>query len=592
MSATINLLSEEFLTWWPWLLGSLLKVSGWLAVALLAGWVIRRKSASLRHLVAATSALAVPGIFVLNLSPLPESDGWRAFEAFESVRAYVGVTPQETEAVSRDGNLPQPPVVAPPSPSRDDWKPWLVGLWLLGTLVGATRLVVQLSEPRAGRDPLEPGDESARLRDVFATEVQRLSIRKAPRLKFARRTVAMTYGFRRPIIMLPLEAVQWPRDLMVSVLRHELAHVRRRDLWWMLATEISLLVAWPIPFAWIVRRRIARTRELACDDQVLLHGQPADAYAEHLLALLPTGNRVTPTLALTAIGSGDLVGRFRHLLNADLQRKPVTWKGSLLVAAIVLGAIVPGTLFVGCAGHRPPPSTGHPTSFAPLPQVPPLDEKAAMLSIAFTFYELAVESDRVGSIPEFDTLASGGAVLSPAEGWELFNPERRALDLMTAPTMFVIPGQEGKIEVFREFVFPSEYEFDPATGKYVPSDFDTRKTGVSATATARPTGDPSKVAINLTGSVVEFLRFVRYPKFGGVAQPVFHSRIQTANGTFENGSYLVLGSRNDTQAVEDVVPVLGGIPLLGWLFRSNREEPYEKLAAVRVVVTAIGDEGE
>jgi beta-lactamase regulating signal transducer with metallopeptidase domain len=74
-------------------------------------------------------------------------------------------------------------------------------------------------------------------------------------------------GWWHPIIMVPdefLSRLEAPQ--LLSVLRHELMHVRRRDyLWDRLATFGCYLVFFH-PAAWLLRRHLRWDRELACDN--------------------------------------------------------------------------------------------------------------------------------------------------------------------------------------------------------------------------------------------------------------------------------------------------------------------------------------
>ncbi|HET6382867.1 MAG TPA: M56 family metallopeptidase [Armatimonadota bacterium] len=91
-------------------------------------------------------------------------------------------------------------------------------------------------------------------------------------------------GLRRPTIYLPADPDS--DDLLLrAVLRHELAHYRRRDIPWRLACQI-LWAAIPFqPLLWLLRREMERSSEDACDREVVESGCPAPAYATCLLRL-------------------------------------------------------------------------------------------------------------------------------------------------------------------------------------------------------------------------------------------------------------------------------------------------------------------
>jgi beta-lactamase regulating signal transducer with metallopeptidase domain len=80
----------------------------------------------------------------------------------------------------------------------------------------------------------------------------------------------MVVGLLPPRIVLP-EALlrQANRSALTHVLRHETAHVRRRDPWLSAAIEALTIVAWPVAPLWIAAWRVRQLIELACDDVAL-----------------------------------------------------------------------------------------------------------------------------------------------------------------------------------------------------------------------------------------------------------------------------------------------------------------------------------
>jgi beta-lactamase regulating signal transducer with metallopeptidase domain len=95
-----------------------------------------------------------------------------------------------------------------------------------------------------------------------------------------------TLGIRNPILLLP----EWffsraSEDELSAALGHELAHIRRHDFALNLVCELLLLPISFHPVAALIKARIDRARELACD-QIAAQCSPSPAqYARSLLSI-------------------------------------------------------------------------------------------------------------------------------------------------------------------------------------------------------------------------------------------------------------------------------------------------------------------
>ena len=93
-------------------------------------------------------------------------------------------------------------------------------------------------------------------------------------------------GLRKPVIILPEALLQAsPAGDLTAALCHEMAHIRRHDYLVNLICEFAFLPITFHPVAWLVRRRIEETRELACDEAAAGQLVSASDYARSLLSL-------------------------------------------------------------------------------------------------------------------------------------------------------------------------------------------------------------------------------------------------------------------------------------------------------------------
>jgi len=160
----------------------------------------------------------------------------------------------------------------------------------------------------------------------------------------------MTWGFGRPVILLPDEAEGWQPDRLRAVLLHELAHIHRGDYLAQILGRLACAVYWFHPLVWIAARRLRVEGEHACDDLVLqCDSRPSD-YASHLLAIA-RGRRVSSGLSTASVPMArisQLEGRLRAILDHSRNRRIVTRREVRLfglfiaISLLSLSAVRPG----------------------------------------------------------------------------------------------------------------------------------------------------------------------------------------------------------------------------------------------------------
>jgi beta-lactamase regulating signal transducer with metallopeptidase domain len=81
----------------------------------------------------------------------------------------------------------------------------------------------------------------------------------------------MAVGFRKPAILLPSALVDGGNEARLEpILRHELAHIVRRDDWSNLLQQVIHAIFFFHPGVWWLSSRLTIDREIACDDHVLI----------------------------------------------------------------------------------------------------------------------------------------------------------------------------------------------------------------------------------------------------------------------------------------------------------------------------------
>ncbi len=151
-------------------------------------------------------------------------------------------------------------------------------------------------------------------------------------------SAAMTWGFLRPVILLPKDSVFWPKDRLEAVLLHELAHVRRYDSLSQWLTFIVCALYWFHPGVWRSARIVRSKAELAADDAVLASGVKPSVYAAVLLRFAAELGQSSAPFAYAGVSfmrQSRIAARIESILNADHRDRKVT--SMQKVKALTLG---------------------------------------------------------------------------------------------------------------------------------------------------------------------------------------------------------------------------------------------------------------
>lgn len=227
--------------------------------------------------------------------------------------------------------------------------------------------------------------------------------------------------------------------------------------------------------------------------------------------------------------------------------------------------------------------------------------------------------------------------------------QKKGTDLVSVPSVIMKSGVKTEIEMVREFPYPTEFEppeipqdFDPngtiaingllgrATQQRqgtapvtptTPTTFEIRKVGSLLECEAVVSDDGRQVELNLTPSTTEFEGFidygsditnssffssfdpilfaynnssVEYVQDNPILQPVFRTNKLSTSVLVWDGSTVVLGgvlSEKKTQ-LNDKVPILGDLPVIGKLWQSKVTQVEKKNVLFFVTVKVIDAAGQ
>lgn len=149
--------------------------------------------------------------------------------------------------------------------------PWYVpvsGLWAAGVVVFLVYHVIRNRrfQKMVKRWSVEMTDQEVfkifqDLKSEFGV-AQKATLKVCPGI-----SSPMLLGFFRPTILLPAYSI--PKDKLELILKHELIHLKRKDLWYKTLVFIAAALHWFNPFVYIVAREISIQCELSCDEQVV-----------------------------------------------------------------------------------------------------------------------------------------------------------------------------------------------------------------------------------------------------------------------------------------------------------------------------------
>jgi beta-lactamase regulating signal transducer with metallopeptidase domain len=135
----------------------------------------------------------------------------------------------------------------------------------------------------------------------------------------------MTWGAVRPVILMPDDAPEWPRERLEAALRHELAHVSAKDSLIQAFALVACALYWPNPIVWRSARALRREAEAAADDAVIAAGVKPSDYASLLLDLAKDWRSPRRPIAEMAMAAPPVLSeRVQSILSPDALRNGAT----------------------------------------------------------------------------------------------------------------------------------------------------------------------------------------------------------------------------------------------------------------------------
>jgi beta-lactamase regulating signal transducer with metallopeptidase domain len=252
--------------------------------------------------------------------------------------------------------LPVTPATASSLPSASAL---ILGLWALGALVllaAFGRSYLRLGRRLRSRPRIVGGTIHAQLRELAAEA----GLGRVVRLSCSSRLpVPVALGIRAPEICVPPRALAGLTDeQQEGMLAHELAHLARRDPFWLVLGQVLSYALFFQPLNWVARRRLREISEMLSDEWAVARtGRPLSLAG--CLAEVAAWSVGTPALPVPGMADrpSNLGRRIRRLL--DETRSPENparraWLAAAMgVLVIAVAAAAPA---VSAARPEPPPA--------------------------------------------------------------------------------------------------------------------------------------------------------------------------------------------------------------------------------------------
>ncbi len=259
---------------------------------------------------------------------------------------------EAAEAGQRVSDEPTPDSVtaevgtAPPTATPLSWQALVFLAWIA---IALALLLLLIQRAWFVRGLIAQSQEAPpRLRNALGQCRVQVGVKRAVPIRVSSNaTSPAVCGLFRPSILIPKTLVPrlQPHDLQ-AVLLHELAHIKRGDLWVNLIQTLLQVIYFYNPFLWLANVVIRRVREQAVDEAVLVAmGEAAHDYPETLLNVAKLAFKQRPALSLRLIGvvesKSALRSRIKHILHRPLPKTAKLGLLGLMLVFIVAAFLLP-----------------------------------------------------------------------------------------------------------------------------------------------------------------------------------------------------------------------------------------------------------
>jgi len=157
-----------------------------------------------------------------------------------------------------------------------------------------------------------------------------------------RLSVPITFGWARPIVMVPSSFQRLSDDEQEGVACHELLHIHRRDWPVTLFEEVIRAILWFHPAVWALLPKIALSREQVVDAGTVQMTGKRRQYLDALWQIVCSSRGPVAAIAVPLVGRSHLRARVERL-----KKEIVMSRTRIIVSGVVLVGLLSAAGFVG-----------------------------------------------------------------------------------------------------------------------------------------------------------------------------------------------------------------------------------------------------
>jgi beta-lactamase regulating signal transducer with metallopeptidase domain len=259
-----------------------------------------------------SSVFSVVPIFI----PSTESAVINMQKTYYDPSSIQSATTQETPITDQTA-------IQPVDQSPSIWN-IIFAIWMIGFIIGVLRIGYEIFYLRRFRKGSHNHELSANLNRLKRS----LNIKKRISLVTTTHTdVPFTFGFFKPIIVIPKWILSETEDQQNNILLHELIHIKRADYLTNIILQFAHAIHWFNPLIWRISSEVRLSCEISCDTLVLSKGTNSINYAKQLLHV---ANLVhyhgQPAVSIPMVKPSEMKTRMAHILSTSHPNQSSKWK--------------------------------------------------------------------------------------------------------------------------------------------------------------------------------------------------------------------------------------------------------------------------